>query len=100
MPREAQAAIRYIAELLTLSGDEVERIVSGCQSDQKQVAEMLAALYRQLAPKVGGEPGAISHWLRTQNRHLDARPLDLLENIEGFRATLAYLGAIDSSQTS
>lgn len=100
MQGNTQAALRHNSRLLTLSSDELDRIVSGCRSDQEQVSDMLAALYRQLAPKVGGEPGAISHWLRTRNRHLGARPLDLLVNIEGFRQTMKYLGAIDSSQTS
>lgn len=100
MQGKTQAVLRHNSELLTLSSDEVERIVSGCQSDQEQVSDMLAVLYRQLAPKVGAEPSAISHWLRTRNRHLDARPLDLLRNIDGFRQTMKYLGAIDSSQIS
>lgn len=100
MQGNIQVALRHNAELLTLSSDEVERIISGCRTDQKRMVEMLAALYRQLAPKVGAQPVAISHWLRTRNSHLNARPLDLLDNIEGFQATLTYLGALDSSQTS
>lgn len=93
-------ALRHNAQLLTLSSDEVESILSGVQSSQKQVAEIFAVLYEQLAPKVGGHPDSVSHWLRSRNRHLAARPLDLLINKEGFDAIMKYLGAIDSSQTS
>jgi antitoxin Xre/MbcA/ParS-like protein len=100
MEQNVEEALRQNAELLTLTGDEVERIVSGCQSDQKKVAQMLALLYKRLAPKVGADPDAIRHWLYTRNRHLGARPLDLLNQMDGFRETIKYLGALDASQSS
>ncbi|WP_420845062.1 MbcA/ParS/Xre antitoxin family protein [Marinobacter iranensis] len=42
----------------------------------------------------------MSHWLRTPNSHLGARPLELLKGRDGFDEAMKYLGAIDSSQTS
>ncbi len=100
MRENVAEALRHNAGLLMLSSDEVESILSGIQSGQKQVAEMFAVLYKQLAPKAGANPDALSHWLRSRNRHLGARPLDLLKSKEGFDAVMKYLGAIDSSQSS
>lgn len=100
MEHDVEETLRHNAELLTLTGDEVERIISGCQFNQRQVAQLFALLYKQLAPKVGADIDAMSHWLRTPNSHLGARPLDLLKSKEGFGEVMRYLGAIDSSQTS
>lgn len=100
MEQDAEETLRHDAELLTLTGEEVERIISGCQSNPRQVAQMFALLYKQLAPKVGADPYAISHWLRTRNSHLGARPLELLKGRDGFDEVMKYLGAIDSSQSS
>lgn len=100
MEQDVEETLRHNAELLTLTGGEVERIISGCQFNQRQVAQLFALLYKQLAPKVGADPEAMSHWLRTPNSHLGARPLDLLKSKEGFGEVMKYLGAIDSSQTS
>ncbi|WP_350226588.1 antitoxin Xre/MbcA/ParS toxin-binding domain-containing protein [Methylophaga marina] len=33
---------------------------------------------------MGADPDAISHWLRTRNSHLGARPLELLKGRDGF----------------
>lgn len=98
MPENVADALRHNADLLTLSSGEVESILSGVQFSQKQVAAIFAVLYEQLAPKVGADPDAISHWLRTRNSHLGARPLEMLKGRDGFDEVIKYLGAIDSSQ--
>lgn len=100
MEENVEDALRHNAQLLTLTDDDVRHIVLGCQSDQKRVTQMVALLYRLLAPKLGADPDAIRHWLRTQNRHLGARPLDLLKDNDGFNEVLKYLSAVDSSQSS
>ncbi len=35
---DVKGTLRHNAELLTLTGEEVERIISGCHSNQRQVA--------------------------------------------------------------
>lgn len=77
------------------SDDEISRICAGLEKDRGEVAEMLQLLQSKINRKVGSDPDALDHWLRTFNTHLEDRPIDLLDTIVGFRKVVYYLSWLE-----
>ncbi|WP_263141096.1 antitoxin Xre/MbcA/ParS toxin-binding domain-containing protein [Pseudomonas sp. RIT-PI-AD] len=64
------------------------------QSKTGELALLLIRAYRSLFALFGGSPEDIRHFLRTENRHLDGVPLDLMRQVQGLVRVVEYLDAI------
>ena len=63
-------------------------------SKEGQLAILLLRLYRNLDVLFGGNEKQCQLWLRSENLHLGAIPIDLIKSIEGLIQTIQYLDAI------
>jgi hypothetical protein len=63
-------------------------------SKEGQLAILLLRLYRNLEVLFGGNEKQCQLWLRSENLHLGAVPIDLIKSIEGLIQTIQYLDAI------
>lgn len=59
-----------------------------------ELALMLIRCYRGLYALVGGDPGAMRHWMHTPNRHVQGVPVDLVQTVPGLNRVLDYLDAM------
>lgn len=59
-----------------------------------ELALMLIRIYRSLYALMGENPGAIQHWMKTENRHLNGTPKDLVKRVEGLTRVTQYLDAM------
>lgn len=101
-----QAALRA-ADLLGLSSGELGRVLGISESSvsrlagrtrfidpeskEGELALLLIRVYRSLDALVGGDPAQRHAWLRSRNRSLNGRPVDLLATATGLVNTVAYL---------
>ncbi|MDN6857037.1 DUF2384 domain-containing protein [Pseudomonas sp. CAN2814] len=69
---------------------------NGLRVDSKtgELALLLVRIYRALFALFGGNLEDMRHFLRTENRHLGATPLQLMEQVQGLVAVVEYLDAI------
>jgi hypothetical protein len=68
----------------------------GINPDTKegQLALLLCRLYRSLDALFGGNPNQCRLWLRSNNKHLNGVPIDLIKSIEGLVFVIQYLDAM------
>ena len=68
----------------------------GLRVDSKtgELALLLVRVYRALFALFGGNLEDMRHFLRTDNRHLNGVPLQLMEQVQGLVAVVEYLDAI------
>lgn len=68
----------------------------GLRVDSKtgELALLLVRVYRALFALFGGNLEDMRHFLRTENRHLNGIPLQLMEQVQGLVAVVEYLDAI------
>ncbi|MEE9100038.1 MULTISPECIES: antitoxin Xre/MbcA/ParS toxin-binding domain-containing protein [Pseudomonas] len=68
----------------------------GLRVDSKtgELALLLVRVYRALFALFGGNLEDMRHFLRTENRHLNGVPLQLMEQVQGLVAVVEYLDAI------
>ena len=59
-----------------------------------ELALLLVRVYRSLFALFGGNLVDMQHFLRTDNRHLDAPPLSLMMQVQGLVRVVEYLDAI------
>ena len=59
-----------------------------------ELATYLIRIYRSLYALMGGDLATMQHWLQTPNKHLHAKPSELLGQIHGLIRTMEYLDAI------
>ncbi len=101
-----QAALRA-ADLLGLSNVELGRVLGISESSvsrlagrtrlidpaskEGELALLLVRVYRSLDALVGGDAAQRHAWLRSRNRSLNGRPVDLLATATGLVNTVAYL---------
>ncbi len=64
------------------------------QSKTGELALLLIRVYRSLFALFGGNLADMQHFLRTNNRHLDAPPLALMLQVQGLVRVVEYLDAI------
>jgi hypothetical protein len=60
-------------------------------SKEAELAALLVRLYRSLDAVVGGDAELRQRWLRSHNRALNAKPIELIQTVGGIVATVAYL---------
>jgi hypothetical protein len=64
------------------------------ESKEGQLAILLLRLYRNLDVLFGGNEKQCCLWLRSENFHLGAKPIELIKSIEGLIQTIQYLDAM------
>lgn len=64
------------------------------QSKPGELALLLIRLYRALFALVGGDPAAMRHWMRTENRHTGGVPAEQIRGVQGLIRVVEYLDAI------
>lgn len=94
--RELGLSNAALARVIGLSEPTVSRIVNGNkgidpQSKEGQLALLLIRVYRSLDPLVGSDPQKRADWMRSQNKALSGKPIDLIESPQGLVLTLSYL---------
>ena len=87
-----------VAEIIGASAATVSRTFAGERGVDVQTAEGRLALlflrvFRSLDALVGGDSAKARLWLRAQNRHLGATPLQLLALPQGLVRIADYLDA-------
>ena len=87
---------RLLAEVLGLSEPTISRLRRGRYQLQRgakpfELAQLLLRLFRSLDAITGGDDEASRSWLRSDNRALAARPIDLIRSIAGLADVAAYL---------
>ncbi len=87
---------KELGKVLGLSEPTVSRL----RTEQKQIetsekafelAALFIRLYRSLDAITGGDDGVSSHWLQNTNTALNARPLDLIQSVQGLVSVIQYL---------
>lgn len=63
-------------------------------SKEGQLVILLLRLYRSLDALFGGNAKQCQLWLRSENKHLNGKPINLLQSIEGLILTIQYLDAM------
>jgi len=63
-------------------------------SKEGQLAILLVRLYRNLDVLFGGNAKQCRRWLRSDNTHLENKPIVLIKSIEGLVNVVHYLDAI------
>jgi hypothetical protein len=59
-----------------------------------ELALLLIRIYRGLYAILGGNQAAMREWLMQNNRTLNGRPIDLIQNVVGLTRTLQYIDAM------
>lgn len=59
-----------------------------------ELALLLIRAYRSLYALVGGQPGDLKHWMRTENRHTGGVPAEQVKSVAGLIHIVEYLDAI------
>lgn len=85
-----------LARVIGVSGPTVSRLINGTKgldpnSKEGQLSLLLVRVYRSLDALVGTDDGKRIAWMRSYNKALRGKPIDLIENPEGLVATLNYL---------
>ena len=64
------------------------------QSKPGELATYVIRIFRDLYALMGGDQGAITHWMKTQNHHLNGQPNQLILHAQGLIHVLGYLDAM------
>ncbi len=64
------------------------------KSKEGECALLLIRVYRALFALNGGNTDAMKHWLRTNNRHIQGIPLEVMKTVLGLSRVVNYLDAI------
>ena len=89
---------RLLAEVLGLSEPTISRLRRGRYRLHRgakpfELAQLLLRLFRSLDAITGSDDEASRSWLRSDNRALAARPIDLIRSITGLADVATYLDA-------
>lgn len=63
-------------------------------SKEGQLAILLLRIYKNLDVLFGGNTRQCQLWLRSNNEHLEKKPIDLMKSVEGLVTVVHYLDAI------
>jgi len=85
-----------LARVIGVSEPTVSRLIKGGKgldprSKEGQLSLLLVRVYRSLEALVGTDGEKRIAWMRSYNKALRGKPVDLIENPEGLVATLSYL---------
>ncbi len=97
-------AVLNAGKALGLTQTEVGRIIGkdrtsiarGLDPASKagELALMLIRCYRSLFVLVGGEQADLTHWMKTENRHIRGVPAEQVQSVQGLNRVLEYLDAM------
>lgn len=86
---------RILASVLGVSESVVSRMRTGERVLERgkpfELAALFVRLYRSLDAIVSGDDKTASEWLRNENSALKARPLDLIQKVQGLVHVIQYL---------
>lgn len=87
---------KVLAKTLGLSEATVSRMKRDGYSLQRgqkpfELAVLLIRLYRSLDAIVGGDESTARRWLRSENKVLGEKPIDLMQTIAGLLNVIEYL---------
>jgi transcriptional regulator with XRE-family HTH domain len=86
---------RTLANVLGLSESAISRMKSGDyvldRGKPFELAALFVRLYRSLDAVVSGDDTTASEWLRNDNLALKARPVDLIQKVQGLVHVIQYL---------
>jgi transcriptional regulator with XRE-family HTH domain len=89
---------RELAAAIGISEATLSRVTRGKPIDPESKAGELAILFvrlfRSLDAMVGGDEAQARAWLRADNAHLGAPPVDLVLRAEGLVRVIGYLDAL------
>ena len=86
-----------LADIIGVHRTAISRWADGglrVHSKTGELALLLVRVYRSLFALFGGNLPDMRHFLRTDNRHLDAPPLSLMMQVQGLVRVVEYLDAI------
>ena len=89
---------RQVAETLGLSGPTASRLFTGkyrlspTRAKEWELAVLFVRLFRSL-DSIVGEEGTARAWLNSDNKGLNARPIELISQTEGLVRVVHYLDA-------
>lgn len=86
-----------LADIIGVHRTAISRWAEGglrVHSKTAELALLLIRVYRSLFALFGGNLADMQHFLRTDNRHLDAPPLALMLQVQGLVRVVEYLDAI------
>jgi Protein of unknown function (DUF2384) len=88
-----------LARILGVSEASISRLTSGArqvdpQSKEGELALLLVRVYRSLDALVGTDAAQRKRWMESENRALNARPIELIQGAEGLVSVVAYLDAM------
>jgi len=63
-------------------------------SKEGQLAILLIRIYKNLDVLFGGNAKQCQLWLRSDNKHLEKKPIDLMKTVEGLVTVVQYLDAM------
>lgn len=88
---------RVLANVLGVSESVVSRMKKGEHTLERgkpfELAVLFVRLYRSLDAIVSGDDRTASEWLRNENLALKARPLDMIQKVQGLVDVIQYLDA-------
>jgi transcriptional regulator with XRE-family HTH domain len=88
---------RELADFFGVHRTAISRWADGglrVHSKTGELALLLIRVYRSLFALFGGNLADMLHFLRTDNRHLDAQPLSLMQQVQGLVRGVESLDAI------
>ena len=86
-----------LADIVGVHRTAISRWAEGglrVHSKTGELALLLIRVYRALFALFGGNLAEMQHFLRTDNRQLDAPPLSLMMQVQGLVRVVEYLDAI------
>lgn len=95
-----QLSRQDVSVIIGLSEASLSRLFSGQKnfidphSNEGQLAILLIRLFRSLDTLFGGNAEQCRLWLRSNNKHLDTTPIELIKSIEGLVRCIQYLDAM------
>jgi len=95
-----QLTQKELSEIIGLSTATFSRLFNNSsvlidpKTKEGQLALLLLRFYRSLDALFGGNANQCCLWLRSNNKHLNGVPLDLIKSIEGLVFVIQYLDAM------
>jgi len=90
--------LKDLARILGISPASATRLLRGRGIDpaskEGELAVLFLRFYRSLHVLLGGDAANMQAWLRAPNHHLDGKPVDLLQSVEGLVRVVNYLDAM------
>lgn len=84
------------SDLGEVVGKDRSSIARGLDPGRKsgELALLLIRCYRSLYVLVGGEPGAMRHWMHTRNLGTGGVPAEQIRSVQGLARVVEYLDAM------